>query len=159
MAEISRIAAGCVVVVTYDDVLTREIVLSRKWQSAAICKKFVHLRIKTGAILEIHCYPKLDDSRVRPLEKLLTENKISYYCSAVGEPKIVKAKPEKKVEQFVPKTKAEYAQRRKDGIMAAAAKVLDHKAKQAERAAIGSFPEDDENAAMDIAGDREVDCW
>lgn len=159
MAETARSQTGSMTLVFHDDVLTREIVLSRKWTMVSICKKYVSLELRNGAIVEYHRYPALDLARVKPLEKLLAENKILYYCSATGSPRIVKPPPEKKERQFVPKTRAEYADKRREGMMAAAARVLDHKAREADRKTWANPEEDNVNDALSSSEEREVDCW
>lgn len=159
MAETYRSKTASTTIVFYDDVLTKEIVLSRKWTMVSICKKYVNLEFSTGTTIEHHSYPAIDPARVKPLEKLLAENRILYYCSATGSPRIVKPPPEKKERQFVPKTRAEYAERRREGLMAAAARVLDYKAREAERATWANPEEDNINDALSFSEEREVDCW
>lgn len=159
MAETARSRTANTLIVFYDDVLTREIVLSRKWTMVSICKKYVNLEFCDGTTIEHHSYPALDLARVKPLEKLLAENKIPYYCSATGSPRIVKPPPEKKERQFVPKTRAEYAEKRREGMMAAAARVLEHKAREADRKTRANPEEDNINDALSASEEREVDCW
>lgn len=163
MAELCRIVLGCTVYTRRDDVLTREIVESRKWDAAFInpAAGRVKLQIWEAGVLETHEYPMVTPERHRPLVKLLDQLKIRCYDGDKTPP------PPKKRDfrdrQYVPKTaaqKAELAKKREEALMASAARVLEHKAKMAEKSAVSVPLEDDINEAFCLAeGEREADCW
>lgn len=159
MAEKIRVHGTGILYIEYDDALTRDVVLSKKWRKAAICKGYVTLEIKNGSVLEFHRYPALESARIKPLRNLLMENKIQFSDFTGSSGAWYTPPPEKKERQFVPKTRAEYAEKRREGMMAAAARVLDYKAREADRKTWANPEEDAVNDALSSSEEREVDCW
>ena len=163
MAELYRVVLGCTRYIKYDDVLTREVVESRKWDVVFInpAAGRIKLQIWKSRVLETHEYPMVTPERHKPLVKLLDQLKIRCYDGNKTPPPPKKRNPRDR--QHVPKTaaqKAESVKKREEALMASAARVLEYKAKMAEKSAVSVKEEDDINEAFCLAeGEREADCW